>query len=152
VRLELETLSPAELDPLGIPQLYETTGGDPRLVAEALANGGPASPSETLTEALLAQCRAEGDWAYRVLVASAVLEQPFEPQPLAELLEVDATELVEELERLCERRILRVDGFRFRFRYDLVRQVLLASISPARQRLLQQRLSNLVCAAAAEAS
>jgi hypothetical protein len=81
-----------------------------------------------------------------------VLEQPFEPQPLAELLEVDATELVEELERLCERRILRVDGFRFRFRYDLVRQVLLASISPARQRLLQQRLSNLVCAAAAEAS
>jgi hypothetical protein len=74
------------------------------------------------------------------LVASSVLEQPFEPAPLAELLDVDEAELVEELERLCERRILRVDGFRFRFRYDLVRQVLLESISPARQRLLQQRL------------
>jgi hypothetical protein len=147
-RIEVAALSPAELAPLGIPHLVETTGGDPRLVAEALANGEPTSPSETLTEALLAQCRAEGDWAYRVLVASSVLEQPFEPEPLAELLGVDAAELVEELERLCERRILRVDGFRFRFRYDLVREVLLGNISPARQRLLHQRLGALVCATA----
>jgi len=144
VRLELETLSPAELDPLGIPQLHETTGGDPRLVAEALTTGLPANPSGALTDALLAQCRAQGDWGYRVLVASSVLEQPFQPEQLAELLDVNATELVEELERLCEGRILRVDGFRFRFRYDLVRQVLLASISPARQRLLQQRLGDVL--------
>jgi DNA-binding SARP family transcriptional activator len=140
VRVRLEPLSPAELAPLGIPDLHGSTGGEPRLVAEALANGHAASPSASLNEALLAQCRAEGDWAYRVLVASSVLEQPFEPAPLAELLDIDEAELVEELERLCERRILRVDGFRFRFRYDLVRQVLLESISPARQRLLRQRL------------
>ena len=140
VRVRLEPLSPAELAPLGITDLHESTGGDPRLVAEALTNGHAASPSATLNEALLAQCRAEGDWAHRVLVASSVLEQPFEPAPVAELLDVDEAELVEELERLCERRILRVDGFRFRFRHDLVRQVLLGSISPARQRLLQQRL------------
>ena len=129
---------------VGIEDLHESTGGDPRLVAEALANGRSASPSQTLTEALLAQCRAEGDWAYHVLVAASVLEQPFEPAPLAELLDVDEAELVEQLERLCERRILRVDGFRFRFRYDLVRQVLLESISPARQRLLRQRLDQLI--------
>jgi DNA-binding SARP family transcriptional activator len=140
VRVRLEPLSPAELAPLGILKLHDSTGGDPRLVAEALANGQPTSPSATLSEALLAQCRAEGDWAYRVLVAASVLEQPFEPAPVAELLDLDEADLVEELERLCERRILRVDGFRFRFRYDLVRQVLLGSISPARQRLLQQRL------------
>jgi hypothetical protein len=48
--------------------------------------------------------------------------------------------VIEELERLCERRILRVDGLRFRFRYDLVRQVLLDSISPARRRLLHDRV------------
>ncbi len=138
-RVQLESLSTGDLAPLGIPDLHDTTGGDPRLVAEALANGHAARPSETLTEALLAQCRAEGDWAYRVLVASSVLEQPFEPEPLADLLGVDAAELVETLERLCERRILCVDGFGFRFRYELVRAVLLESISPARQRLLQQR-------------
>ena len=52
------------------------------------------------------------------------LDQPFDPEPLADLLDADPTELTEELERLCERRILRIDGLRFRFRYDLVRQVL----------------------------
>jgi hypothetical protein len=72
-----------------------------------------------------------------------VLDQPFEPEPLAEMLGVDAAELTEELERLCEQRILRIEGFRFRFRYDLVRQVLLGSVSPARQRLLNRQLDKL---------
>ena len=60
------------------------------------------------------------------------------------MLGADAAELTEELERLCERRILRIDGLGFRFRYDLVRQVLLGSISPARHRLLRQRLGERV--------
>ena len=88
-------------------ELHDTTGGNPRFVTEALANGRPAALSPTLTEALLAQSRAEGDWGHRVLVAASVLEQPFEPEPLADLLGADAAELTEELERLCERRILR---------------------------------------------
>ena len=141
--VRLEPLSPSELAPLGMPELHDSTGGNPRFVTDALANGQPAARSQTLTEALLAQCRAEGDWGYRVLVAASVLEQPFEPEPLADLLGADAAELIEELERLCERRILRIDGLRFRFRYDLVRQVLLGSISPARQRLLRRRLDGL---------
>jgi DNA-binding SARP family transcriptional activator len=139
----LEPLSPDELAPLGIPGLYESTGGNPRFVTETLANGRLAALSPTLTEALLAQCRGEGTWGHRVLVAASVLGQPFEPEPLADLLGADAAELTEELERLCERRILRIEGLRFRFRYDLVRQALLASISPARQRLLHQRLAAL---------
>jgi DNA-binding SARP family transcriptional activator len=139
--LRLEPLSRRDLAPLGIPHLYESTGGNPRFVAEALANGVPTGPSTTLSEALLAQCRSEGAWAYRLLVAASVVEQPFEPEPLADVLGADAAELTEELERLCERRILRIDGLGFRFRYDLVRQVLLGSISPARLRLLRQRLA-----------
>jgi DNA-binding SARP family transcriptional activator len=140
VRLQLEPLSYDDLAAAGIADLHESTGGDPRLVAEALACGRDATPSKTLTDALLAQCRAEGEWAYRVLVAAALLEPPFEPQPLADLLSAEAAGLVEELERLCERRILRIDGLHFRFRNDLVRQVLLETISPARKRLLRQRL------------
>ena len=85
--------------------------------------GGRRCPSRTLTEALLAQCRAEGPHAYRLLTAASVLEQPFEPEPLAEVLDADPTELTEELKCLCERRILRIDGLRFRFRYQLVREV-----------------------------
>ena len=138
--LRLEPLSHSDLAALGIPDLHEATGGNPRFVTEALANGSPIGPSTTLTEALLAQCRAEGAWAYRVLVAASLVEQPFEPEPLADVLRTDAAELTEELERLCEQRILRIEGLGFRFRYDLVRHVLLGSISPARQRLLRQRL------------
>jgi hypothetical protein len=70
-----------------------------------------------------------------------MLHQPFEPEPLAEVLGAEADRLIEELERLCEQRILRVDGVRFRFRYDLVRRALLSGISPARRRLMCRRLN-----------
>jgi DNA-binding SARP family transcriptional activator len=133
----LEPLTANDLAPLGVPDLHATTGGNPRFVAEAVANGGQPELSATLSHALLDQCRAEGAQAYRILLAASVLEQPFEPELLAQLVPANATALLDELERLCERRILRVEGFRFRFRYDLVRQVLLASLSPARRRLLE---------------
>jgi DNA-binding SARP family transcriptional activator len=139
-RLRLEPLSSIDLAPLGIPDLYESTGGNPRFVAEAVSNGNRSALSPTLSDALLGQCRAAGAHAYRVLLAACLLEQPFDPETLAALLHLDATEIVEELERLCEHRILRVDGLHFRFRYDLVRQVLVTSISPARRRLLQESL------------
>ena len=137
--VRLEPLTAAELEPLAIPGLHDSTGGNPRFVVDALACGRAADPSE----ALLAQCRAEGEAGYRVLVAASVLEQPFEPATLAELLGADPAKLTEELERLCERRILRVDGLRFRFRYDVVRRVLLESVSPARRRLMLRRLERL---------
>jgi AAA ATPase domain/Bacterial transcriptional activator domain len=138
--VRLEPLSSTDLAPLGIPDLHESTGGNPRFVAETVSSGNRPALSPTLSDALLGQCRAAGTYAHRVLIAASLLEQPFEPETLAELLHVDATELAEELERLCEHRILRIDGFRFRFRYDLVRRVLLTSISPARGRLLRARL------------
>ena len=140
--VRLEPLTQAELAPLGMPDLHEVTGGHPRAVADVMANGRPASPSRSLTEALLNQCRAEGPRAFRLLAAASVLDQPFNPEPLAELLDTDPTEFTEELERLCERRILRIDGLRFRFRYDLVRQALRGTISPARERLLHRRLAD----------
>jgi DNA-binding SARP family transcriptional activator len=142
-KVRLEHLTPADLAPLGVSHLHEVTGGNPRFVAEAIANGDSPELSRELSEVLLAQCRAEGPWAYRLLLAASMLEQPFEPEPLAAFLSVDEADLVEELERLCERRILRVDGLRFRFRYELVRDVLLASLSPARLRLMQERLYQL---------
>jgi len=138
--VRLQALTENDLAPLGIPELHESTGGNPRLVTEAMSADARGELSAALAEALLAQCRAEGAWAYRVLLAASVLEQPFEPEALAALLRVDEVELVEELERLCARRILRIDGLRFRFRYQLVGAVLLDSLSPARQRLLRQRL------------
>jgi predicted ATPase len=136
----LEPLTASDLAPLGVPNIHAATGGNPRFVTDAVANGTQPELSATLSHALLDQCRAEGADAYRILLAASALDQPFEVEALAALVPAKTDELLEELERLCERRILRVDGFRFRFRYDLVRQVLHASLSPARRRLLKTRL------------
>ena len=137
-------LTADELAPLGRPGLHEATGGNPRFVTDALAQDGkPLELSSSLAETLLAQVRAEGDDVYRTLRTASLLEQPFEPEPLARLLGgLEATELTEELERLCELRILRIEGLGFRFRYDLVRQVLRRTVSPARRRLTRLRLSD----------
>ena len=138
--VRLNPLTAAELAPLAVPDLHESTGGNPRFVAETVTSGSRGELPATLAETLLARCRSEGAASYRVLLAASTLAQPFAPEPLAALLRADPAELTEELERLCERRILRVDGPRFRFRYGLVREVLLASLSPARRRLLERQL------------
>jgi DNA-binding SARP family transcriptional activator len=139
-------LTADELAPLGKPGLHEATGGNPRFVTDALAGDGkPLELSTSLADTLLAQLRAEGPEVYRMLRTASLLEQPFDPEPLARLLGgVDTAELTEELERLCELRILRVDGLGFRFRYDLVRQVLRRTVSPARRRLMVRRLGTRV--------
>jgi hypothetical protein len=141
--VQLAPLSAADLAPLRIPDLQESTGGNPRFVGVAIANGDHAELSGAVAETLLRRCRGEGAFSYRLLRASSVLEQPWDPELLATLLGVDAAELIEELERLCERRILQVDGLGFRFRYQFVRDVLRADVSPARERLLRERLDQL---------
>src|SRR5216684_7945646 len=137
--VRLNPLTSAELAPLAVPDLYESTGGNPHFVAETVTSCSRGELPATLAETLLARCRSEGAASYRVLLAASTRAQPFAPEPLAALLRADPAELTEELERLCERRILRVDGPRFRFRYGLVREVLLASLSPARRRLLRHQ-------------
>jgi hypothetical protein len=141
--MHLHPLTAEDLAPLRMPGLYEATGGNPRFVTDASTNGGPLELSSSLADALLAQLRAEGTEVYRMLLTASALEQPFEPEPLAEMVGADEAQVTEELERLCELRILRIDGLRFGFRYDLVRQALLGSISPARKRLLRRQLDQL---------
>jgi len=138
--VRLAPLTATDLAPLGISGIHEATGGSPRLVTGLLASDGEQTLTSALSETLLAQCRAKGARAYRIMVAASTLEPPFDPEPLAALLGAGIAELVEELERLCERRVLRVDGPSFRFRYGLVRDVLRATLSPARERLLREQL------------
>jgi hypothetical protein len=68
-----------------------------------------------------------------------MLPQPFEPELLAAVLDADPVQLTEALERLCDRRLLRIEGLRFLFRYAIFRDVLAANVSPARRRLLEIR-------------
>ena len=138
-RIRLEPLTEHELAPLAIPDVHRRTGGHPTLVASLITNGSGPDLRSSLSELFIARCRAEGAVAFRVLATAATLPEPFEPEMLAALLETDPIELIERLEQLCDRRILRVDGLRFRFRYGIVRDVLAAEVSPARDRLLRDR-------------
>lgn len=138
-RIRLEPLTEHELAPLGIPDVYGRTGGHPTLVANLIASGSDPDLRGSLSELLIARCRAEGAVAFRVLMTASTLPEPFEPEVLAALLETDPVVLVERLEQLCDRRILRVDGLRFRFRYAIQRDALRAAVSPARDRLLRER-------------
>jgi DNA-binding SARP family transcriptional activator len=135
----LEPLTHEELAPLGIAAVRDRTGGHPTLVADLLANGSRPDLRRSLAELLIARCRAEGAERYRILLTAATLPQPFDAEVLAAMLASDPIELAEQLEQLCDRRILRVDGLRFRYRYAIVRDVLTASVSPARRRLLTDR-------------
>jgi DNA-binding SARP family transcriptional activator len=138
-RICLEPLSDEELAPLGIAAVRDRTGGHPILVADLLANGSRPDLRRSLAELLIARCRAEGAERYRILLTAATLPQPFDAEVLAALLASDPIGLAEQLEQLCDRRILCVDGLRFRYRYAIVRDVLTASISPARRQLLSDR-------------
>ena len=138
-RIRLEALTEHELGPLGIPDVHGRTGGHPTLVASLIASGSDPDLRGSLSELFIARCRAEGAVAFRVLMTASTLPEPFEPEVLAGLLETDPVVLVERLEQLCDRRILRVDGLRFRFRYAIQRDALRAALSPARDRLLRER-------------
>jgi DNA-binding SARP family transcriptional activator len=138
-RMGLEPLTDDELAPLGIPDVHGRTGGHPALVATLIASGSDPDLRGSVGELLIARCRVEGASAFRVLMTAATLPEPFEPEVLAALLETEPVALVERLEQLCDRRILRVDGLRFRFRYAIQRDVLRAALSPARDRLLRER-------------
>ena len=73
--MRLCPLTAEELAPLGMPGLYEATGGNPRFVTDASTNGKPLELSSSLTETLLVQLRAEGSEVYRMLLTASVLEQ-----------------------------------------------------------------------------
>ena len=140
--VRLEPLTQAELAPLGIPGLHDRTGGNPRFVAAAVRGGGAAELEQTLSETLLAQCRAEGTIACRLLIWASVLGEAFDPDEVSALSCLDPLRVTEEFDRLCGRNILCVDGVGFRFRYSIVRDVLLNSVSPARRRVMCERVTS----------
>jgi DNA-binding SARP family transcriptional activator len=137
--IHLGPLSPADLAPLdAADQLHERTGGHPQAVAAALHHHTRADLALAVGELFLARCRAEGPEAYRLLQTAATLDQPFRPDILTAVLDDDPAPVLEQLEHLCDRRLLRVAGHRFAFRYPVLREVFLASLSPARRQFLAE--------------
>jgi DNA-binding SARP family transcriptional activator len=139
LRVRLDALT---RDELGDDVLHDQTGGHPQLI-RAVLDEDP-SHAEALAATLLGRCRDCGPFAYRILLTASILDSPFGPEDLAAALGVDPLALVEQLEELCELRLLEPDADRFRFRYPLLREALRRSLTPSRRRLLHARIPSTV--------
>jgi DNA-binding SARP family transcriptional activator len=139
-RLTLSALSPAELAEAGLEHLHTPTQGHPRLLAATLSAGDDRRQLlASMADLLLARCRAEGPEAYSLLICASVFDQPFDPAALAQVAGTGLDEVLSDLERLREHRVLDAVGFAYRFRHEMLAEVLRLSLSPARRRFLTER-------------
>jgi hypothetical protein len=137
--VELEPLTDQDLSSLQIPELYERTGGNPAFVSAAIRQGTTRGLARTLSPTVIGRCRAEGPRAHSLLLCASLLDDPFDHEILAEIANVDASSITEQLDHLCDRGLLAIDCLRYRFRYGIYRDALRGTISPARQRSLRAR-------------
>jgi DNA-binding SARP family transcriptional activator len=138
-RIALPPLRPEELAEAGLEHLHAPTQGHPRFLAATLAAGDRAQVLASLADVLLARCRAEGPEAYSLLVCASALEPPFDPAALAQGTGQGLEQVLGHLENLREHRVLEAAGLGYRFRHEIVSEVLRQSLSPALQRFLTER-------------
>jgi PAS domain S-box-containing protein len=138
-RVILSSLRPEELAEAGLEDLHASTHAHPRILAATLTAADRGEVLASLADVLVDQCRAEGPEAYALLVSASVLDQPFDPTVLAQVADQDLEEVLCHLERLREHRVLETAGVDFRFRYEIVAEVLRQGLSPARRRFLTER-------------
>ena len=138
-RITLPPLSTEELAEAGLEHLHAPTRGHPRLLAATLAAGDRAQVLASLADVLLARCRAEGSEAYSLLVCASALDQPFDPAVMAQVAGRSLDEVIGRVESLREHRVLEAAGLGYRFRHEMVGEVLRQSLSPALRRFLTER-------------
>jgi DNA-binding SARP family transcriptional activator/CheY-like chemotaxis protein len=140
LRIELSELTAEDLAPLGAGA-HEATQGHPLFVTdwlEAGKRGLQQGFTPALEERVITRCWDFGPHAYRLLSVAAVLDEPFSPSVLGQLVGA-SREAVEELEALVDEGMLVAVGQGFRFRHSLVRTILAGTSSEARRSRLVAR-------------
>jgi DNA-binding SARP family transcriptional activator len=138
LRVALGPLTRDHLLTLGVPDVYERTGGVPLLVTGCASGAGPDVDAH-VAKRVLDRLGGTAGRTWRVLVGCATTSGAFGPEQVGRLARLDPLEVVEILERLCRERVLAVAGAAYRFRHPLVRQIVLDAVSPGRRRLLEAR-------------
>jgi len=125
--------------------LHATTGGFPLYVIEAVrgtdeAGGAPLSPGD-LAAVLRKRLEQATGPAREVAGLAAAVGTNFTLDLLAEASDLDADAVVEAVDELWRRRIMREFGDGYDFSHDLLRETAYAAISPPKRWLLHRRIA-----------
>jgi DNA-binding SARP family transcriptional activator len=129
----------------GASLLHATTGGFPLYVIEAVrgtdeAVGEPLSPGD-LAAVLRKRLEQATGPAREVAGLAAAVGTNFTLDLLAEASDLDADAVVEAVDELWRRRIMREFGDGYDFSHDLLRETAYAAVSPPRRWLLHRRIA-----------
>ncbi len=116
-------------------ELFDTTGGNPFFVTEALASKGAGMPS-TVRDAVLARAARLSPSARTVLEAAAVIGLRIEPWLLSNIVGAESANV----EECIAGGMLQVQGDDYAFRHELARQTILETILPERRLALHRMI------------
>ena len=137
------------LDPGLAARLWCETEGNPLFVIEALRAGISSDRSQAvLTPTMRAVLRARlgqlTDGARRLAEVAAVIGRPFSVGLMVSATGIGEDEIVDHLDELWRRRIIRDQGSTYDFSHDKLRAVALEMVGPAHRRQLHRAVAKAI--------
>ena len=134
------------IDPELAARLWCETEGNPLFAIEVLRAGiSPDRSQAVLTPTMRAVLRARlgqlPDGARRLTEVAAVIGRPFSVGLMVSATGIGEHELVDHVDELWRRRIIRDQGLTYDFSHDKLRTVALEMVSPARRRQLHRAVA-----------
>jgi DNA-binding SARP family transcriptional activator len=137
------------IEPELAARLWSETEGNPLFVIEALragisSDGSQAVLTPTMRAVLRGRLGQLTDGARRLAEVAAVIGRPFSVGLMARATGTDERELVDHVDELWRRRIIREQGLTYDFSHDKLRAVALEMVSPARRRQLHRAVAEAI--------
>lgn len=137
------------VDPELAARLWRETEGNPLFVIEALragisSDGSQAVLTPTIRAVLRARLGQLPDGARRLAEVAAVIGRSFSVGLMVSATGIGEHELVDHIDELWRRRIIRDQGLTYDFSHDKLRAVALEMVSPARRRQLHRAVAEAI--------
>ncbi|MGH2374903.1 MAG: ATP-binding protein [bacterium] len=137
------------IDPELAARLWGETEGNPLFVIEVLRAGispdrGQAVLTPTMRAVLRARLGQLPDGARRLAEVAAIIGRPFSVDLMVSATGIGEHELVDHVDELWRRRIIRDQGLTYDFSHDKLRAVALEMVSPPRRRQLHRAVAEAI--------
>src|SRR5262249_55154139 len=142
-------LAQDSIDPELAARLWRETEGSPLFVIEALragipSGGGQAVLTPTMRAVLRARLGQLTDGGRQLAEVAAVIGRPFSIRVMVSVTGLDEHDLVDRVDELWRRRIIRDQGPTYDFTHDKLRAVALEMVSPTRRRQLHRAVAEAI--------